>query len=157
VPHDSWVVGNESYVSLHFTGTDKYATGDNATESTTEDDAHCFVCGSANTQSLGASFHRGGDRASRTTFIARPEHAGWPGLLHGGVLFALLDDAVGWAARYHGQPCVTGRAQIRYRQPVPIHTALDIGAEIRGRGRALRGIGSASRRDTGQSVADFEA
>jgi quercetin dioxygenase-like cupin family protein len=25
VPHDSWVVGNERYVSLHFLGTDHYA------------------------------------------------------------------------------------------------------------------------------------
>lgn len=24
-PHDSWVVGDEPYVSLHFSGTDKYA------------------------------------------------------------------------------------------------------------------------------------
>ena len=26
VPHDSWVVGDEPYVSLHFLGADKYAT-----------------------------------------------------------------------------------------------------------------------------------
>jgi hypothetical protein len=25
VPHDSWVVGNEPYVSLHFLGADEYA------------------------------------------------------------------------------------------------------------------------------------
>jgi quercetin dioxygenase-like cupin family protein len=25
-PHDSWVVGQESYVSLHFMGTEQYAT-----------------------------------------------------------------------------------------------------------------------------------
>ena len=24
-PHDSWVVGNEDYVSIHFAGADKYA------------------------------------------------------------------------------------------------------------------------------------
>src|SRR5262249_20305891 len=27
VPHDSWVVGSESYVSLHFSGADTYAGG----------------------------------------------------------------------------------------------------------------------------------
>jgi mannose-6-phosphate isomerase-like protein (cupin superfamily) len=26
VPHDSWVVGDEQYVSLHFLGADHYAT-----------------------------------------------------------------------------------------------------------------------------------
>lgn|ERR1041384_7347 len=25
VPHDSWVIGNEAYVSLHFVGAEKYA------------------------------------------------------------------------------------------------------------------------------------
>jgi hypothetical protein len=25
IPHDSWVVGNEPYVSLHFSGAEKYA------------------------------------------------------------------------------------------------------------------------------------
>ncbi len=28
-PHDSWVVGNEPYVSLHFLGADKYSTDEN--------------------------------------------------------------------------------------------------------------------------------
>jgi len=27
VPHDSWVVGHEPYVSLHFMGAEKYAAG----------------------------------------------------------------------------------------------------------------------------------
>ena len=26
VPHDSWVIGDEAYVSLHFLGAEKYAT-----------------------------------------------------------------------------------------------------------------------------------
>ena len=26
VPHDSWVIGNEAYVSLHFLGAEKYGT-----------------------------------------------------------------------------------------------------------------------------------
>lgn len=26
VPHDSWVIGDETYVSLHFMGADQYAT-----------------------------------------------------------------------------------------------------------------------------------
>jgi hypothetical protein len=28
IPHDSWVVGDEAYVSLHFLGADHYAAGD---------------------------------------------------------------------------------------------------------------------------------
>jgi hypothetical protein len=25
VPHDSWVIGDQEYISLHFLGTEKYA------------------------------------------------------------------------------------------------------------------------------------
>jgi quercetin dioxygenase-like cupin family protein len=32
VPHDSWVVGNEPYVSLHFLGADVYATAKTETD-----------------------------------------------------------------------------------------------------------------------------
>jgi quercetin dioxygenase-like cupin family protein len=32
VPHDSWVVGNEPYVSLHFLGAEVYATGKTETD-----------------------------------------------------------------------------------------------------------------------------
>jgi hypothetical protein len=31
-PHDSWVVGDEPYVSLHFLGAEQYALTDNATK-----------------------------------------------------------------------------------------------------------------------------
>jgi len=33
VPHDSWVVGNEPYVSLHFLGAEVYATAKTETDS----------------------------------------------------------------------------------------------------------------------------
>jgi len=29
IPHDSWVVGNHPYVSLHFLGANQYATTEN--------------------------------------------------------------------------------------------------------------------------------
>jgi len=36
-----------------------------------------------------------------TRYIARAEHGGWDGILHGGVMFALMDEALGWAHYYH--------------------------------------------------------
>jgi len=95
IPHDSWVVGDQPYVSLHFLGAGEYAS---RVPASSERDARCFVCGWANRASLGVSFQRDDDHVSRTHYVAPTEHEGWPGLLHGGVLFALLDDAAGWAA-----------------------------------------------------------
>jgi len=158
IPHDSWVLGDERYVSLHFLGAARYADAEGATATSTRGgDAHCFVCGWANPSSLGVAFQPDESGASRTQYIARPEHDGWPGLLHGGVLFALLDDAAGWAARFSGQPCVTSRASIRYRQPVHTHTSLDIVGHVRPRGRVLTATATAGRTATGSVVAEFEA
>jgi acyl-coenzyme A thioesterase PaaI-like protein len=158
IPHDSWVLGDERYVSLHFVGAERYAEAERPVGSRIRaGDAHCFVCGWANASSLGVSFQPDESGASLTQYIARPEHEGWPGLLHGGVLFALLDDAAGWAARFSDQPCVTSRASIRYRQPVGTHTGLDIVGRVRPRGRVLTATATAGRTDTGSVVAEFEA
>jgi acyl-coenzyme A thioesterase PaaI-like protein len=157
-PHDSWVLGDEEYVSLHIVGAAQYADAERpATVGPREGDAHCFVCGWANPSSLGVSFQPDEGGGSRTRYVARTHHDGWPGLLHGGVLFALLDDAAGWAARFAGQPCVTSRASIRYRQAVPTHMMLDIEGHVRPRGRVLTATARASRAGTLDVVAEFEA
>jgi len=155
IPHDSWVAGDQPYVSLHFLGAEDYATRSSAASRSA--DAGCFVCGWANRTSLGVSFEADEHGHSRTHYVARSNHEGWPDLLHGGVLFALLDDAAGWAARYQGRPSVTSRASIRYRQPVVTDTALTISGRVRPRGRVLSATATASRSDTGIVVAEFEA
>ena len=158
VPHDSWVVGDEPYVSLHLFEADGYAAAKRDTgEQEPEGDPHCFVCGFSNPVALGATFRRDSAGGSATTYVARREHEGWPGLLHGGVLFALLDDAVGWAARYDGQRCVTGRAEIRYRRPVLTSTSLGIVGRIRRHGRVLAATAEACRVDDETPVADLDA
>src|SRR5262245_22982794 len=119
IPHDSWVLGDEPYVSLHVLGAGAYAAADDEPPSASrERDATCYVCGTDNPAGLRPSFEPEPQRGSRATYVTRAAHDGWPGVLHGGVLFALLDDAAGWAARYRGQECVTGLATIRYRKPV---------------------------------------
>jgi acyl-coenzyme A thioesterase PaaI-like protein len=149
--HDSWVVGNQPYISLHFLGAAHYATGGVSA------DANCFVCGADNPVSLGVAFQPDDAGGSRAIYVPRREHEGWPGILHGGALFAVLDDAAGWAARYSGRPSVTGRATIRYRQPVPTSTPMVVTGRVRARGRLLVASAHAARRDTSDVVADFEA
>jgi acyl-coenzyme A thioesterase PaaI-like protein len=151
IPHDSWVIGDEPYVSLHFLGAARYALGEESR------DARCFVCGAENPVSLGVAFQRDEAGGSRATYVPQRGHDGWPGILHGGALFAVLDDAAGWAARYAGRPSVTARAAIRYRQPVPTLTPLVVSGRVQARGRILIASAHASRQDTNDLVADFEA
>src|SRR6266700_6827802 len=54
-------------------------------------DSRCYVCGPNNPLGLRVPFARDGAQGSQARYTARPEHAGWNGILHGGVTFALMD------------------------------------------------------------------
>ncbi len=89
---------------------------------------HCYVCGPENASGLQVPFEPEGDNGSRAVYTARAEHGGWPGILHGGVTFSLMDEALGWSLYFHGLSGVTARVETRFRQPIPIGTPLVIRA-----------------------------
>jgi acyl-coenzyme A thioesterase PaaI-like protein len=65
-------------------------------------------------------------------------HQAGPGLVHGGLVAAALDEACGLLATWYRFPAVTARIFVRYRQPVPINTELLVRARLVGeRGRRL--------------------
>jgi len=65
-------------------------------------------------------------------------HQGGPGLVHGGLVAAALDEACGLLATWYRFPAVTARIFVRYRKPVPINTELLVRARLAGeRGRRL--------------------
>jgi acyl-coenzyme A thioesterase PaaI-like protein len=80
----------------------------------------CYVCGPDNARGLQVAFLADGAHGSRALYTARPEHEGWPGLLHGGVTFSLMDEALGWAVHFQGLYGVTARIDTRFRRPIPI-------------------------------------
>jgi acyl-coenzyme A thioesterase PaaI-like protein len=63
-------------------------------------------------------FARDGARGARGKYTARAEHCGWPGMLHGGVAFALMDEALAYALYFQQLYGVTARAETRFRQPI---------------------------------------
>jgi acyl-coenzyme A thioesterase PaaI-like protein len=98
--------------------------------------SHCFVCGVANVHGLQMSFYSAhpGEVVSN---ISIPAHfQGYPGMVHGGVIAAMLDEAAGRAFMVGGPPgvspgdpprfLVTARLSIRYRKPVPVETPLKV-------------------------------
>jgi len=65
-------------------------------------------------------------------------HQAAPGLVHGGLVAAALDEACGLLATWYRFPAVTARIFVRYRQPVSINTELLVRARLVGeRGRRL--------------------
>ena len=60
-------------------------------------------------------------------------HQGGPGIVHGGLVSAALDEACGLLATWYRFPAVTARMFVRYRRPVPVATELLVRAEVESR------------------------
>jgi uncharacterized protein (TIGR00369 family) len=115
----------------------------------------CYGCGVENPRGLHLHFDlRDGVASAR--FVGHMDHQGYPGHLHGGVVAALLDEAMGWAVYAQGTLAMTARINVRFRQPVPLETPLTVRAEtMRDRGRALE-MRSEIRDPSGQVLAESE-
>lgn len=104
---------------------------------------HCFVCGVENPIGLKVKFFHD-DRKVWTEFTPEDKHQGYPGILHGGILYTLLDETVGRAAFLRDMWVMTARMQVRYRHPVPIGSVLRVEGEVvRVRGRLMEACGRA--------------
>ena len=112
----------------------------------------CYGCGLANAYGLRLRFERVDDTI-QTEFTSDERHQGYPGLLHGGILYSLLDETMGQAGSLRRTWIMTGRLEIRYLVPVPIGRRLLIVSRIlRQRGRAFEVCGEA-RFEDGTAVA----
>ena len=61
----------------------------------------CFVCGPKNPVGLKVSFNWDG-KVARAEFTPNRSHQGWSGVVHGGIISCLLDEAMSWAALFDG-------------------------------------------------------
>ena len=89
----------------------------------------CFGCGDANPEGLGIQFQIEGKRV-RGEFEARQSHQGFPGMAHGGIAAAAIDEAMGWAMYAAGAWAMTARVEVRYRRPLPLGEPLEVTAEV---------------------------
>jgi acyl-coenzyme A thioesterase PaaI-like protein len=89
---------------------------------------HCFVCGRANQYGLHLEFFETGPGEVVVEYTVPEQFQGYPGVVHGGVVAAMLDEVTG---RVHmgGYPprfMFTAKLEIRYRKNVPIGQPLKI-------------------------------
>ena len=104
---------------------------------------NCFVCGSENTFGLRIKFRLDG-KICRAEFTPDERHQGYDNILHGGVLFSILDDVMANCLFLNGIKCYSARSEIRYRSPVQINTPLRFEGFVENSRKSfvfLRGLG----------------
>jgi acyl-coenzyme A thioesterase PaaI-like protein len=102
---------------------------------------YCFGCGDLNSAGLKLEFHFEGSKAV-ADLVPQDRHQGYPGIMHGGVIAAALDEAMGWAMYGAGVWAVTGKMEVKFRRPLPLHQKATVSGEVtrnRGRWLELRG------------------
>jgi acyl-coenzyme A thioesterase PaaI-like protein len=101
-------------------------------------DPACWGCGSAAGGIRLPLPEAEGLERYEATFSFDERHQGGPGIAHGGLVSAALDEACGLLATWYRFPAVTARIFVRYRRPVPINLELTVAAWVTGsRGRRM--------------------
>ncbi|MBI5932175.1 MAG: PaaI family thioesterase [Chloroflexi bacterium] len=100
---------------------------------------HCFVCGLENPIGLHMHFYETAPDEVTAEYTAPENYQGYPGILHGGITAAILDEATGRA--FMGSDpktsnfMYTAELKVKYKKKVPIGQPLKI---VGKRGRRMR-------------------
>ncbi len=93
---------------------------------------NCLVCGRGNVHGLKLNLYV--DESAgivRTRFTPQPHHVGFDGVVHGGVIATVLDEAMVWAATWSGRRfCLCGEMTVRFRRKIAIGEHVDVEASV---------------------------
>jgi acyl-coenzyme A thioesterase PaaI-like protein len=112
-------------------------TRDRTTDSKDYGHYNCLLCGKNNRWGLGLKFKLLDDGRAYTKFRSRQMLQGYEGILHGGVISALMDCAMVHCLFHNNVEAVTADLNIRFIHSVPIISELDLFGEIEQRRKNL--------------------
>jgi HAD superfamily hydrolase (TIGR01509 family) len=90
----------------------------------------CFACSQENPIGLKLKPVHDGEKVT-AEFTAGKFHQGWNGVVHGGILYTLLDEVTAYAMLCHGiEFGVTAKSEIRFKQVAPINEPIQASAWV---------------------------
>ena len=96
----------------------------------------CFGCGKDNPIGLKLRFNWDG-KTARAEFTPNKFYQGWSGVIHGGIITCILDEAMTYASYFGGMDCLTADMQVRLRRPALVDEPLLIVSSITKKTRRL--------------------
>lgn len=91
---------------------------------------HCLMCGQDNPISFGLKFNKEGAGIVSTYFKGNETMQGYDGIMHGGILSALLDTAMAHCLLHENIEAMTGELNVRFYNPVACNSTMAIKAWI---------------------------
>jgi len=104
----------------------------------------CFICGRNNPLGLYMKFFDNGENEVYSEYTVPEHYQGYPGIVHGGILAAMLDEAVARVSMIgdHHHLMMSVKLEVKYRQPTPTETPLRVvGRIVKLRGRLGEAVG----------------
>lgn len=90
-------------------------------------DEYCFVCGKLNPIGLKLRFEYDRENRRATAEVTfGPEHQGWDGVVHGGILASVLDDVMAHSILTTDNLAITTEISVIYRKPVRVGETLHL-------------------------------
>jgi uncharacterized protein (TIGR00369 family) len=120
------------------------------------EDGYCFVCGAGNPRGLGLSFEAWRDGV-RAEFTPLAEHQGYAGVVHGGIISAILDEAMIKAAALSGCSPVTAELSVRFKKTLPVGDKAVVEAKLVRAERLMEASALLRRASDGATIASAKA
>ncbi|MEM8862190.1 MAG: PaaI family thioesterase [Chloroflexota bacterium] len=99
----------------------------------------CFVCGRDNPVGLHMEFFDNGVDEVVSHYTVPEQYAGYPGIVHGGILSSMLDETVARVSMIGGEHhhfMMSVKLEVKFRHSVPVNTPITVkGTIIKLRGR----------------------
>ena len=96
---------------------------------TSEEYSKCFGCAQGNPIGLKLHFEWDG-KTAKAEFTPTELYQGWQGIVHGGIIAVMLDEAASWAMLFEGMNPVTTKMETWFRHPALIGELLIITGSI---------------------------
>ncbi len=118
----------------------------------------CFACGPENPIGLRIRFELDEAGHCRGRFTPGADHVGYADTVHGGIIYAALDDVMANVLYLAGRKAHTARCEVRYREPLRVGETISLEGWIDSeRRRLVRLKGRATRQSDGRLIADCDA
>jgi acyl-coenzyme A thioesterase PaaI-like protein len=119
----------------------------------------CFICGLENPVGLHLHIYETEPGVVESTYIAPDHFQGYPGVLHGGIVGALIDEISGRALMgsdpMNPRFMFTAKLEVKYRKNVPIGIPLKIvGKAIKTKSRSAEAWAGIYDGETGELLAE---